>query len=41
VHEVQVDVQQAVRDLVGLPDLVEQRLWHISVSLVTGAGFSF
>jgi hypothetical protein len=26
VHEVQVDVQQAVRDLVSVPDLVEQRL---------------
>ena len=28
VHEVQVDVQQARRDLVGLPELVEQGLRH-------------
>ena len=32
VHEVQVDVQQARGDLVGLPDLVEQALGHRSVS---------
>ena len=30
VHEVQVDVKQAVGDLVRLPDLVEQRLWHLA-----------
>ena len=28
VDQVQVDVDQAVGDLVGLPDLVEHRLWH-------------
>ena len=28
VDEVQVDVDQAGRDLVGVPDLVEQGLWH-------------
>src|SRR3954463_8737404 len=32
VHEVQVDVQQARRHLVGGPDLVEQRLWHLRIS---------
>ena len=29
VHEVQVDVDQPVRDLVGVPDLVEHRACHI------------
>ena len=38
VDEVQVDVEQAVGHLVGLPDLVEQRLWHVFVSLVYGCG---
>jgi len=28
VHEVQIDVEQARSDLVGVPDLVEQALWH-------------
>jgi hypothetical protein len=28
VDEVQVDVEQAAGELVGLPDLVEHRLWH-------------
>ena len=32
VHEVQVDVEQAGCYLVGLPDLVEQRLGHVSGS---------
>ena len=36
VDEVQVDVEQPVRDLVGLPDLVEQRLWHRHRSLSFG-----
>jgi hypothetical protein len=27
-NEMQVDVQKAVRNLVGLPDLVEQALGH-------------
>jgi hypothetical protein len=30
VDEVQVDVDQAGSDLVGVPDLVEQGLWHWS-----------
>ena len=30
VHEVEVDVEQRVGDLVGLPDLVEHRLGHRS-----------
>jgi hypothetical protein len=28
VDQVEVDVDQPRRDLVRLPDLVEQRLWH-------------
>ena len=39
VDEVQVDVEQAVGHLVGLPDLVEQRLWHVSSLSFTGADF--
>src|SRR5436305_1864472 len=27
-HEVQIDVDEVRGDLVGLPDLVEQALWH-------------
>jgi hypothetical protein len=30
VDEMQVDVEQAVSHLVRLPDLVEQRLWHLA-----------
>ena len=40
VDEVQIDVDQAVGDLVGLPDLLEQRLWHSSSVLVLGVGGS-
>ena len=36
VDEVQVDVEQAGRDLVGVPDLVEQGLWHGSLSSCAG-----
>src|SRR5205814_10146397 len=32
VHEMKVDVEQTGRYLVGLPDLVEQRLGHVSLA---------